>query len=47
MGYGMLDGLGNFIMGLMIICVISVPLALWKLIDIVIWIWNHVSLHLN
>lgn len=25
---------------------ISVPLAIWKVIDIAIWIWNHVEVSL-
>lgn len=27
-----------------ILLIVSVPLALWKLVDIVIWIYNNVSI---
>lgn len=23
---------------------ISIPLAIWKIIDIIVWVWNHVSI---
>lgn len=46
--YGrMFDGIGNLIYKLFIAAVIMFPLALWKLIDIIIYIsefiYNHVS----
>lgn len=29
------------------ICIVSVPLALWKAVDIVIWICNNVSVSIG
>jgi len=40
---GIADGLGDFITFLMVVCCISVPLGIWKLIDIIIWMVKHVS----
>jgi hypothetical protein len=41
----MLDGLGTLIYGLLVICCIAVPLGIWKLVDIVTWLCQHVSVH--
>ena len=41
----MLDGLGELIIALFVICCIAVPLGVWKLVDIVIWLCQHVSVH--
>lgn len=38
----MIPDLGPLIIMWAIIVFISVPLALWKLIEIIIWIFNHV-----
>jgi hypothetical protein len=38
------DAITKAIVGLFIICCISVPLGLWKLYDIAIWIYNHVEI---
>lgn len=35
--------LGDFIKFLMVACCISVPFGLWKLIEIIIWIFRNVS----
>ena len=35
-------GLGDTLWFLFIVCCISAPLALWKCVDIIIWICNHV-----
>jgi hypothetical protein len=40
----MFDGIGNLIVCLCWVCAISVPLGLWKLIEIVIWLCRHVSI---
>jgi len=40
---GIGDGLGPLLLGMFIICVISVPLGIWKLIDIIIWFCKHIS----
>lgn len=36
----------GFKFGLIVIA-ISVPLAIWKLVDIAIWIWNNVEVGLK
>lgn len=41
---GMFDGLAAIFAFLVIVCV---PLSIWKLIDIIIWIWNHVHISLT
>jgi hypothetical protein len=37
------DGLAKLIVFLFWVCVISVPLGLWKLVEIIIWLCNWVS----
>jgi len=39
----MFEGVGTAINALLIICVISIPLGIWKLIDIIIWFCSHIS----
>lgn len=39
------DGLGDAIKFLFLICCISVPLGIWKAVDIVVWLFHHVSIH--
>ena len=41
----MFKGLGEGIAILFIICCISVPLGIWKLFDIVMWIVDHLRVH--
>lgn len=38
------DGLGNFITFLLIVVAISVPLAICKLLEIIVWIYNNVNI---
>ena len=40
----MFDGIGTFISAMMIALCISVPLGLWKLVEIIIWITKHVKI---
>lgn len=35
--------IGNMIGCMMCALVISVPLGMWKLLDILWWVWTHVS----
>ncbi len=45
MGYGEIGkGIGNLITWLFIIAAIAVPLAIWKLVEIAIWICQHVKI---
>jgi uncharacterized membrane protein len=36
-------GIGELIIFLLVVCCITVPLGLWKLVDIAIWTSHHVS----
>ena len=48
MGYGeMFKGLEQLFVGLLVTCIISVPLGLWKLVDIIIWIVKHVRVSIG
>jgi hypothetical protein len=38
------DGIGSAITFLFVVVCVSVPFAIWKLIDIVIWLWRHVGI---
>jgi hypothetical protein len=40
----MFEGMGSYVETLIVICVISVPLGLWKLIEIIIWLCKHIHL---
>ena len=41
----MLDGLRETLKFLMIVCAIAVPLGLWKLFEIILWLCRHVSIN--
>ena len=43
-GGDMFEGLDLLIKGLFITCCISVPLGVWKLVEIIIWVMNHVEI---
>jgi len=47
----MLDNLGNIltrmIISLYITIIIFVPLGIWKLIDIIIWLVKHINIQVN
>jgi hypothetical protein len=38
------EGLGKILKASFIIMCITVPLAAWKLIDIAIWLFNHIEI---
>ena len=40
----MFDGLGQAMGCLFVVAAVSVPLGIWKLIDIAIWLYEHVSI---
>jgi hypothetical protein len=44
---GMFDGIVELIMTLFVLCIIFVPLGIWKLVDIAIWLWHHFSIHIS
>ena len=43
MDYGIGDGLGSLIKTLFIVSAISVPLGVWKAVDLIVWSFHHVS----
>lgn len=44
MGPGMFDGIGVFINVALVALAISIPLAVWKLVDLVWWAFHHVHI---
>ncbi len=40
---GMFRGLEELINGLIVVAVISVPLALWKVVEIIIWAFERLT----
>ena len=45
MGPGMFDGIDKLLTQLLTVCIVSIlvawPLAIWKVIDIALWIYSH------
>ncbi len=41
------DAIGGFMAAMVLLLCVSVPLGLWKLIEIIIWICHHVSISLG
>jgi hypothetical protein len=39
-----MDSLTNTIATFFFLCLIMFPLAVWKIIDIIIWLCNHISI---
>ena len=37
-----MQGIDTAINALIVLCTLFVPLGLWKLIEIIIWLWSHV-----
>jgi len=42
-----MPNLGALLSGLLWSCAILLPLALWKVIDIIIWLSTHISIDWN
>lgn len=38
------DGIATALIALLVLVAVSIPLAVWKLVDIAIWIATHVSI---
>lgn len=38
------NGIGEAMGCLLMVAIVSVPLGIWKLIDICIWLYEHVSI---
>lgn len=43
----MFDGIGNLIITLCVLCIVFVPLGLWKAIEIIIWLYHHLSIDIK
>ena len=41
MDSSMFDGFGKFLAGLLLVAAISVPFALWKIVELVIYVVSH------
>ena len=41
------DGIFEAFIVLMVILIVSVPLAIWKMVDITIWVFTHVTINWN
>ena len=42
---GMFDGLGALLVVGGIALLIAVPLAIWKVIDLIVWASTHITIH--
>lgn len=38
----MFEGIGRLFNTMLVCCIIFIPLGLWKLAEIIIWLWRHV-----
>lgn len=47
MSSGIGDAVGAFVDGVIIIALFAVPLAIWKLIDIILWAFEHIHIALK
>jgi len=41
------SAIDSFIKTSIILLVISIPLAVWKIVEIILWVYNHISIQLN
>jgi hypothetical protein len=41
----MFEAYDRLVRFLVIICCISVPLGIWKLVEIIIWLFQHISVN--
>tara|TARA_R110000868_G_scaffold177887_1_gene417042 strand:+ start:273 stop:419 length:147 start_codon:yes stop_codon:yes gene_type:complete len=41
---GVFDAIANMIATMFVLCCIFVPLGIWKLVEIIIWCYNHISI---
>ena len=44
---GIGDAISALIISLFVICCIAVPLGVWKLIDLAMWLFTHVKIGIN
>ena len=42
-----LEGIDKVINGMIVLLCVFVPLGIWKLIDIAIWLFSHISVRWN
>lgn len=43
----MFDGVAKFFAIIMILLVLALPFAIWKLIEVIIWLFEHISIVIN
>lgn len=41
------DGIGQLIVFLFVLCCVFVPLGMWKLVEIIIWLVKHIHILWN
>ena len=41
------EGIVGLIITVIVLLVIFVPLGIWKLVDIIIWLWHHFHIVIN
>lgn len=41
---GAFDGIAEAMATMFVLCLVFVPLGLWKLIEIVLWLFSHVDI---
>ncbi len=40
----MFEGFDQLLKGMFWALCVSIPLGIWKLIEIIVWLWNHVTI---
>jgi hypothetical protein len=44
---GIGDGITALLKLLLIICIVAIPFAIWKIVELIIWLINNVSIHVS
>jgi hypothetical protein len=42
-----MEQMSKMILILFLLCLVFVPLGIWKLVEIVIWLFSHISISVN
>lgn len=42
-----MEGIPDLFTPMIVLLAITIPLGLWKLIDIIVWLWHHVHIAIN
>ena len=43
MAPGMFEGVGNLILFVLVLLAIAIPFAVWKIIDLALYVFNHLQ----